>query len=327
MADLITERLEDFGLSVSAKPKAAFSSVGIVGCGQTGQRIALMIATMGIEVIFLEISKEKIEAGLKEIAEELDSRISHWGMTAGEKKATLTRIKGTLDYADFKNCDIVIEAILSRNREYSLPTRKDVFKLIEAHTRPDCIIATNSTTTVITILSSELKYKDRCISMHISTTNPDANVMEIVKGHYTGDWVLDKVRVFAKMINKVPVPVSESAGLVSARIFVPLMNEACDVLMEGVASMESIDFVMRSSLGLPLGPFEMADKIGLDRVLRYCENLYNEFGDRKYIARPILKRLVRANQFGRKTGHGFYTYDELGNKVLSANPSSLTSEL
>jgi len=315
MEDIIIEHIEDYALSKKERPKARFSQIGIVGAGTTGQRIILMIATKGIEVVFLDLDDEIIQHTYNELAEELDNRIEHWGMTDGDKRAVLSRIKGTTDYADFKDCDLVIESILSKQREFSLDIRKAVFQKIEEHVSPNCIIATNSTTTVITELSSGLKHNDRCLSLHFSTTNPGANIVEVVKGLHTRDSICEDVRKFATLIGKIPIPVDESPGLISVRLFVSLVGEACDTLMEGVATKEDIDLTMRNGLGLPLGPFEMADKIGLDRVVRWMENLYNEFGDMKYKPSPLIKKLVRAERLGRKTCMGFYAYDSHGKKL------------
>ncbi|MDA3866322.1 MAG: 3-hydroxyacyl-CoA dehydrogenase NAD-binding domain-containing protein [Salinivirgaceae bacterium] len=318
MSEIKVEPIEKYGLSAKSKPKSQFSTIGIVGCGNTGQRIALMTASKGVEVVFLELEQEKIDQAFREINEELDRRINHWGMTEGDKRSILSRIKGTLEYSDFKNCDLVIESILSRTREDAIETRKSVFRCIEEYVSEHAIIATNSTTLVITELASELKHKDRCISLHISTTAPEASTIEIVKGMHTSEAVCEDVHRFAKLIGKTAISVQESPGLVTARLFVSFISEACDVLMERVTEMENIDFVMRNGIGMPLGPFEMADKIGLDRVIRWMENLYEEFGDNKYKPSPILKRLVRAGYLGRKSGRGFYQYDENGQKIINS---------
>lgn len=316
MKEKIEEQIESYALSQKGRPKAQFAQIGVVGGGTTGQRIILMIATKGIEVTFLDLSQEKIDQAFEEMANELDSRIEHWGMTSGDKRAVLSRIKGTTEYKDFKDCDLVIECILSKVREFSVEIRKNVFKKIEESVSKDTIIATNSTTTVITELSSELENKDRCVSLHFSTTAPSASVVEVVRGLHTSQSVCDNIHKFTTLINKIPVPVDESPGLISVRLFIALIGEACDVLMEGVASKENIDLTMKNGLGLPLGPFEMADKIGLDKVVRYMDNLHKEFGDLKYKPSPLIKKLVRANRLGRKSGKGFYSYDENGNKII-----------
>ncbi len=245
--------------------------------------------------------------------------IEHWGMTSGEKRAILSRIHGHVGYEHLKGCDLVIESIRSKTRERRISCRKEVFKNVEKYVSPECIIATNSTTIVITELSSELEHKERCVSLHFLTNAPKAKMIEVVRGLYTSDEVYQKVRKFITMLGKEAILCEESPGLVSVRIFIAQLNEACEVLMEGVSSMEDIDKTMRIGLGQALGPFEMADKIGLDKVNRWMENLYNEFGDKKYVASPIIKRLVRAHHLGRISGKGFYTYNEEGKKISQLN--------
>jgi len=311
------EPIENYGLSKKNKPKTLFSKVGIVGCGTVGQSIARMISCRGIEVTFLEISEEKIQRAYNDIGEELDRQISHWGMTPSDKRAIMSRIKGTIKYEDLKGCDLVIEAILSKNRELSVDIRKAVFMNIERHVDPSTIIATNSTTLVITELSSELEFKERCVSLHFLTTAPDAKIIEVVRGLYTTEEVYADVLKFAQLISKTVIPVEESPGLISIRLYATLVNEACEMLLEGVGTKEDIDLTMKNGLGFTYGPFEMADRIGLDKVERWLENLYHEFGDMKYKASPLIKRLVRANQLGRKTSKGFYEYDENEKKITN----------
>jgi 3-hydroxyacyl-CoA dehydrogenase len=309
------ERLEDYGLSKDNKPKTLFSRVGIVGAGSVGQNIARMVSSKGLDVIILDLNQEKIDQAFVDMAKELDRMIERWGMTNSEKLGILSRIKGTIDYADFKGCDIVIEAIKSSSRDRTHDERSEILKKIEMNVDRDTIIATNSSTHVITELTAELTHKDRCLSFHFLTPEADARVVEIVKGLYTSQEAYENSIKFANLIGKKVVPVKESPGIISTRLIVPFINEACEILMEGVGTLEDIDLTMKVGFGLPLGPFEMADKIGLDKILRWCENLYDEFGDLKYKASPILKKLVRANQWGRRTGRGFYEYNKDGVKI------------
>lgn len=311
-----TEHLEDYGLSKDDRPKTMFSRVGIVGAGSVGQNIARMVSSKGLDVIFLEISQEKVNQAYEEMAKDLDTIIGRWGMTNSEKLGILSRIKGTTDYAKFKGCDIVIEAVKSSNRELSHDLRMRILKEIELNVDKDTIIATNCSTQVVTELTSDLEHKDRCVSLHFLTPEADARVVEIVKGLYTSKIAYEKTMKFANLIGKKVIPVKESPGLISTRLFIPMINEACEILMEGVGSMEDIDLTSKIGFGLPLGPFEMADKIGLDKILRWCENLYDEFGDLKYKSSPLLKKLVRANQCGRRCGKGFYEYNENGVKLI-----------
>ena len=314
------EQLEDYSLFRDTRPKTLFSRVGIVGAGTVGQNIARMVSSKGLDVIFLDLTNEKVDQAFVELARELDYLIERWGMTNSEKLSILSRIKGTTDYSNFKGCDIVIEAVKSSTREHSHEVRAGILKTIEHYVDRETIIATNSSTQVITELTADLTYKDRCVSFHFLAPEADARVVEIVKGLYTSQHAYDNTLKFASLLGKHVVPVKESPGLLSTRLIVPFINEACEVLMEGVGNMEDIDTTMKVGFGLPLGPFEMADKIGLDKIFRWCENLYDEFGDIKYKSSPLLKKLVRAHQWGRTTGQGFYIYNDDGIKT-GKNPS------
>lgn len=313
---MIVEPIEKYGLSKESRPKVLFSKIGIVGCGSVGQELAITASKHGIEVVFLELSALLVQHSFEEIRKELDEQINHWGLTPGEKTAILSRIKGTLLYQDFHDCELVIETIKSKHGQSGFEMRKEVFLNIEKEVSKECIIATNSSTIIVTELSSGLKHKERCVSLHISTTAPGASVVELAKGLHTTNEAYEKVIKFVKLLEKISIPVLESPGLVSVRLFVVLLNEACETLMEGVSSMENIDLTLRACFNMPLGPFEFADKVGLDKIVRWMENLYSEFGSSRYIASPMIKKLVRANRFGRESGIGFYEYDSDGNKIV-----------
>jgi 3-hydroxybutyryl-CoA dehydrogenase len=318
-SEVIYEPIEDFGLSEKSRNKTLFSKIGVVGCGLVGQNIARVASFYGIEVVFIEVSEEKIREAYKNIERVLDERIEHWGITLGEKRAILSRIKGTLDYQGLKGCDFVIEAIRAVDRGGKIKERKEIFRKIEEVVDPECIIATHSTTIVITELSSDLKYRDRCISLHFFVNHQEARVIEVVRGLYTTDEAYQKVCKFVALINRKIIPVQESAGLVSVRLFVVMLNEACEILMEGISSVEDVDQLMRIGFGMRLGPFELADKMGLDKVLRWMDNIYNEFGDVRYKPNPYLRRLVRAKHFGVESGEGFYKYDENNKRILTSD--------
>ena len=317
-SELIYEPIEEFGLIKKKVSKSLFSKIGVVGCGLVGQNIARVASFYGIEVVFIEVSEEKIREAYRNIGKILDNRIEHWGLTESEKRAILSRIKGSLDYKDLSGCDFVVEAIRAVDRGGKIKERKKIFKKIEEVVDRDCIIGTNSTTIVITELSSDMKYKDRCVSLHFLVSSREARIMEVVKGLYTSDESYDKVCQFVKLINRKIVPVEESAGLVSVRLFVVLLNEACEILLEGIASMEDIDATMKIGLGMRLGPFEVADKMGLDKIVRWMENIYSEFGDVHYKPSPYLKRLVRAKQVGVTSRKGFYEYDEDEKRIANS---------
>ncbi len=315
MSNEIIEAIEEYGLVKKGKSQNLFSKIGIVGCGVVGQSIARMASTNGIEVIFVEVTEERINEAIGGVEKILDERIANWGITSSEKKAILSRIEGTTDYNKLSQCDFVIETIRAVDRGGKLNERKEIFKKIEAVVSTDCIIATNSTTIVITELSSELEHKERCVSLHFLIASREAKMVEVVKGLHTSDKTYEQVCTFANMINRTVIPVSESAGLIVVRMFMTILNEACEMLMEGVGTITNIDKAMHIGFGMRLSPFEMADEVGLDKVIRWMDNLYNEFGDVKYKPSPYIKRLVRAKQIGKIVGKGFYSYDKDGNRT------------
>jgi 3-hydroxybutyryl-CoA dehydrogenase len=323
MEELIIEPIEEFGLSKKNQQRTLFSRIGIIGCGKDGQNIARIASAYGIEVIFIELSQERIDNAYDQLAKVLDRRIENWGMTHGEKKLILSRIRGSMDYHDLKDCDFVIEAIRAESSARKITERKEVFRKVEKVVSSDCIIATNSTTIIITELASELQYKERCVSLHFFVQSPDAKICEVVKGLYTSDAVYERVLTFVKLVNRQAIPVEESAGLISIRLYMALLNEACEVLLEGVSSMSNIDTVWKIGFGMRFGPFELADILGIDKVNRWMENLYSEFGDPMYMPSPVIKKLNRAKRFGKHVCWGFYKYDGKGN-IIGSTP--LTSE-
>jgi 3-hydroxybutyryl-CoA dehydrogenase len=315
--EIIHEPIEEFGLSKKGKSTSLFSKVGIVGCGLIGQNLARVASYYGLDVVFIEVSEEKIEEAFSGIIQMLDHRIEHWGLTESEKRAMLSRIEGSTDMNRLAGCDIVVEAIRPVNRGMKIKERKEIFLQIEEVVDRNCIIATNSATVVITELSSDLEYKDRCVSIHFFVSSPEARIIEVVKGLYTSDESYSKVCKFVSQINRAMVPVDESAGLISVRIFVVLLNEACEILMEGVASIENVDMTMKIGFGMRLGPFEVADKMGLDKIVRWMENIYSEFGDVRYKPSPLIRKLVRAKHTGVSARQGFYKYDDKGLRILN----------
>ncbi len=321
--EMIIEAIEEFGLSKKVQKHTLFSKIGIIGCGKDGQNIARIASAYGIEVIFIELTQERIDFAYAQLAKVLDKRIENWGMTQGEKKLILSRIRGSVDYQDLSECDFVIEAIRAESSARKITERKEVFRKVEKVVSPDCIIATNSTTIIITELSSELQYRNRCVSLHFFVQSPEAKIVEVVKGLYTSEEVYERVLTFVKLVNRQAIPVEESAGLISIRLYTALLNEACEVLMEGVGSLTNIDTVWKIGFGMRFGPFELADVLGIDKINRWMENLYSEFGDPMYMPSPVIKKLNRAKRFGKHVCWGFYKYDEKGN-IVGTTP--LTSE-
>lgn len=303
-------RLEDLALSKKAPQKGVLHKIGIVGCGEMGQQIALHCSQYGLDVVFVDLTNQHVDEAYAHMGSQLDLIINKWGMTANEKKLILSRIQGSTNYQALATCDLVIETINSRKPGTSLELRKAVFTRIESAVSHDCVIASNTATLMISDLSSVLQHHGRALGMHFISPVRDVSIVEIVRCARTSDEAHNTAMKFARMIGKQAINVAESPGNISTRMIIPFINEACDILMEGVATVHDIDDVMMKASGHHMGPFEMADRIGLDKLLRWMDNLYHEFGQLKYKPSPIIKRLVRANMNGINSGEGFYRWIE-----------------
>lgn len=311
----MAESLEDFALSKKIQKKGTIQKVAIIGCGSMGQEISRLISQYGMEVIFIELSEERIAEVFQEIEKQLNESINKWGLTESEKKVILSRIGGTTDYNKIRDVDLVIETTNSKKPGTNLELRKEVFRRVEEYVSPDTVITSNNSTLMISDLANGMKHPGRTVGLHFITPASTVKIVEVVRGLETNDASYEFVIKFAKMIDKTPITIHESPGHISARLIVPLINEACDLIMEGVSSVQCIDTTMKMGYGLLYGPFEMADRIGLDKLLKWMDNLYAEFGNQQYKPSPIIKRLVRAGYKGKKNGRGFYKYED--GKIIS----------
>lgn len=318
MAEII-EPIEEYGLSRKNKKRSLFSKIGVVGCGRDGRSIVSLTAQSGMEVVFVEVSEKRIEIALNDIEQGLDTKIENWGLTQSEKRGIMGRITGSLDYNDLKDCDFVIECIrYETDGERSTELRKEVFKRLEEVLAPDAIIATNATTVIISELAADLVHKERCVSLHFPIGHPDAKLLEVVRGTFTSPEVIKKISLFAKLIKYTLAEIHESSGMVSMRLMVIMLNEACQIWMENIASMEDIDKEFTIIYGQRYGIFRLTDIIGIEKMVMLMEDMFHEYGDKKYKAAPILWRLYRSKQYGLTTRRGFYIYDEKG-KVIGPN--------
>ena len=313
----MSEVLEDYALHEKLQQKGTLQKVGIIGCGSVGQEITRIVSRAGLDVIFIDVSEERVREIFLSINQQLDEVIDRWGLTESEKRAILSRIKGSTDYNELGDCNLVMETISSNKPGTSIELRKEIFKKIEEHVSDEAVITSNISTLMISDLSAVLRCPERAVGMHFMTPPSTVKIVEVVKALNTNQQSYETVCRFANMIGKKVITINESPGNISTRLIVTLINEACEALMEGVASVENIDDTMKFGYGLQFGPFELADRIGLDKILKYMDNLYQEFGLHKFKASPIIKRLVRAHNLGRKTGKGFYIYE--GSKKLSQN--------
>ena len=317
----MSESLDDFSLSKTIKSKGSIQKIGIVGCGSMGQQISILVSQSGLEVNFIDITEDHVKQAFAKINEMLDDRISKWGLTGTEKKLILSRISGSVNYKDISDCDLIIEAVNTNTKGTQLEVRKDIFRRIESSVRTDAIISSNTATLMISDIAEVLDYPERAVALHFMSPVSKVNIIEVVRSVHTNDETLEMVTKFARMIGRKLIHVNESAGHISTRIICSLINEACQLLMEGVATVTDIDETMKEASGHQFGPFELADRIGLDKLLKWMENLYTEFGDTKYKPCPIIKRMVRADLLGRQTGEGFYKYQG-GKKIVKRGPIS-----
>ena len=306
------ESLEKFALNKKIVRQGLIHKVGLIGCGGIGQEVSRLISQAGIELVFIETSEEKVIEANRQINKLLDEMINRWGLTQGDKRVILSRIVGSTDFNQIRDCDLIIETISSNNPLYD---RIELFKLIEGYVSPETPITSSVSTLMITDIVAGMKNPERTLAVNFFASPASVRIVEVVCGLQTNEHSHELVCRFAKMIGKEPITVNESPGSVSTRLIVTLINEACSTLVEGVSSVENIDSIMKLGFGMQYGPFELADRIGLDKILRYMAHLFTEFGLSKFKASPLIKRLVRANNLGRRTGRGFYVYDALGHKT------------
>ncbi len=306
----MSELLEDYALNKSLKSKTGSIKAGLVGCGSMGQEIAILISKSGIDLTFIEISEEKVKEAFEGIGRAIDEMISHWGMTSGDKRAILSRIKGSTQFEDLADCNVVIESINTTKWTPNQPTRKEVFKNVEAVVSDDCILISNASTIVISDLAVVLRRPCRAVGVHFLSPAVDTKIIEINRCRNTSEEALDFTNRFIQMLGKDIINVNGSPGNISTRLLIPMINEACELLMEGVSTVAQIDRTMQLGFGMQRGPFTMADHIGLDKLTKWMEGLYNEYGDVRYKSSPIIRRMVRAGLLGVKTGEGFYLYKE-----------------
>jgi 3-hydroxybutyryl-CoA dehydrogenase len=292
----------------------AISKAMVIGAGVMGRGISQLLSSSGIDVVLLDLSDQIIKESLRLLSEEMDNDIEKWGMTVGEKKAILSRIKGTTAYDDAPTVDLVVEAIPE-----DLAAKREVFTKIDTLTRPEAVLISHTSTLSITEIASATKRPERVIGLHFLPPVTKIPVVEVVRGLKTSPETIALIKEFVdQQLNKTVVTVYEYPGYVTTRIIVPLLNEAMHVLMEGIASAEDIDTAIRLGYGFHIGPLALADMMGLDEVMKWMENLLNELSDHKYNPCPLLRKLVRAGYLGRKTGQGFFRYDARGKKIGEA---------
>ena len=279
--------------------------VAVIGGGTMGNGITHIFALNNFKVSLVEVSEELYNRAIGTITKNLDRQVKKEVIKEEEKENTLKNISKVIGVDNTpKDVDLVIEAVYE-NKDVKL----SIFNKLNDLVKPDTIFASNTSSISITELSASVR-PDKFIGMHFMNPVPMMKLVEIIRGYSSSDQTYQTIKALAEKLGKVPVEVFDYPGFISNRVLLPMINEAVFALMEGVASAEDIDTVMKLGMNHPMGPLTLADFIGLDVCLAIMEVLYNGFNDSKYRPCPLLKKMVAAKKLGRKTGEGFFKYDK-----------------
>jgi 3-hydroxybutyryl-CoA dehydrogenase len=281
--------------------------VGVLGCGLMGSGIAQVAATAGFDVTVLEVEQKFLDKGLAAVDKSL-AKFAEKGVLKETPQAVRARLKGTTRKEDLADCDIVIEAIIENVEE-----KKKMYASIDGIVKKDAIFATNTSSISVTELLTATKRPERFIGMHFFNPVPLMKLVEVARTIATADDVFETAYEFGKKLGKVPVRTSDKTGFIVNRLLVPYLLDAIRAYEEGVGSVEDIDNAMKLGAGHPMGPLTLLDFVGLDTTYYITHVMFDEFKERRFASPPLLKRMVMAGWYGRKTGRGFYDYSDPGN--------------
>jgi len=277
--------------------------MAVVGAGTMGNGIAHVFAQHGWDVALVDVARPALERAVATIGGNLDRQVKKGTLTAEQRTAALGRITTATEVAAVAGAELVVEAAVE-----SEAVKLALFAELDRAAPAGAVLASNTSSISITALGARTARPEAVIGMHFMNPVPVMALVEVIRGQATADWAAARVMAVARELGKTPVEVSDYPGFVSNRVLMPMINEAVFCLMEGVATAESIDTVMRLGMNHPLGPLALADLIGLDTCLAILEVLHRGLGDDKYRPCPLLRRLVAAGRLGRKSGRGFYDY-------------------
>ena len=279
--------------------------VGVLGCGLMGAGIAQTAASAGYETIVREVSDDVIAKGFAGIEKSLAKFAEKGTITAEQSQSARNRLKGTTSLQDLADCDIIIEAIIE-----NLDIKRDTFRQLDESCKPETIFASNTSSLSITeiLTATGAERQKRFIGLHFFNPVPIMKLVEVVRTVLTDEAVYEEAVEFGKSLGKTPVRAGDKTGFIVNRLLVPYMLDAIRALEEGVGSITDIDNAMHLGCGYPMGPFTLGDFVGLDTTYYIAEIMFNEFREKRFAPPPLLKRMVLAGLYGRKSGRGFYDY-------------------
>jgi 3-hydroxybutyryl-CoA dehydrogenase len=278
--------------------------VTVVGAGTMGNGIAHVFAQEGFDVMLNDITQDYLDRALATITTNLERQVAKGTLTAGGKQSALSHLRLSTDLdGTVTEADLVVEAVTEDRK-----TKTELFRTLDARCKASAILASNTSSISLTELAAATNRQDRVVGMHFMNPVPVMKLVEVIRGLSTSDETCATVIDVCKRLNKVPVEVNDYPGFVANRVLMPMINEAAYCVMEGVATPEAIDTVMKLGMNHPMGPLTLADFIGLDVCLAIMEVLHEGFRDSKYRACPLLRKMVAAGRLGRKSGRGFYDY-------------------
>ena len=278
-------------------------TVGVVGAGLMGSGIVEQAAKSGFQVVMREVNDQALEAGHTRIASSMSRALERGKMTERDRDAVLSRVTGTTDLEDLRDCDLVIEAIIE-----NLDVKKELFGSLDRITRPEVILASNTSSVSITALGAATSRPDKVAGAHFFNPVPVMKLVELVRALDTSDETMNILRQFGESMGKKVVIAQDTPGFIVNYLLVPYLLDAVRAVENGIATVEDIDTAMTLGTGVPMGPLTLLDFVGIDTTLYIAEVMYDEFKDPKYAAPPLLRKMVNAGYYGRKNGRGFREY-------------------